>query len=41
MERTGGKPLWEEKVIYDAPNSDEAIQKRITSYKKQDKQAGR
>ena len=41
MERVGGKPLWEGKSIDNAPISDETIQKRIASYKKQDKQAGR
>ena len=41
MERAGGKPLWEGKSISEAPISDETIKKRINSYQKQDKEAGR
>ena len=33
--------MWEGRTIDDAPISDEEIQKRIKSYQKQDKQAGR
>ena len=41
MEKVAGKTLWEGKSTNDAPIPDEAIQKRIISYKIQDRKAKR
>ena len=41
MKKAGGRTLWEGKSMEEAPISDEDINKRILSYKKQDEKAGR
>lgn len=41
MVKVGGRKLWDEKSIADYSISDKSIEKRIDSYKEQDRKAGR